>query len=56
MWAGLFPDNVCLGNIANKLFPWSGFDPNLMGLQKGSPLLSVTERLATHSGKVERIK
>jgi hypothetical protein len=29
MQAGLFPDNVCLGNIADKLFPQGGFDPNL---------------------------
>jgi hypothetical protein len=36
MWAGFFPCNVCLGNIADKLFPQSGFDPNLMGQRKGS--------------------
>jgi hypothetical protein len=29
MQAGLLPDNVCLGNIVDKLFPQGGFDSNL---------------------------
>jgi hypothetical protein len=47
--AGLFPDNVCLGNIANKPFPQGGFDPNLMEKkeahsclgQKGQPFFLI---------------
>jgi hypothetical protein len=34
IWPVLFPDNVCLGNIAERLFPQGGFDPNLTGKKK----------------------
>jgi hypothetical protein len=49
VWA----DNACLGNI-DKFFPWSGFASNPR--RKGNPLLSGTERLVTHFGKIEGIE